>query len=139
MGARRRGRILAVQALYAWDINKQPVEGLCRFEWVDPEEREDLEEAFTFARLLLTGTLQEIEQIDELIRAQLEHWDFSRVSRVELAILRVSVYALRFQPEIPPRVVIDEAIDIAKRFSGDESYRFINGVLDAIHKCGQTQ
>lgn len=139
MGARRRGRILAVQALYAWDINKQPVEGLCRFEWVDPEEREDLEEAFTFARLLLTGTLQEIEQIDELIRAQLEHWDFSRVSRVELAILRVSVYALRFQSGIPPRVVIDEAIDIAKRFSGDESYRFINGVLDAIHKCGQTQ
>ncbi len=139
MGARRRGRILAVQALYAWDINKQPVEGLCRFEWVDPEEREDLEEAFTFARLLLTGTLQEIEQIDELIRAQLENWDFSRVSRVELAILRVSVYALRFQSGIPPRVVIDEAIDIAKRFSGDESYRFINGVLDAIHKCGQTQ
>ena len=139
MGARRRGRILAVQALYAWDINKQPVEGLCRFEWVDPEEREDLEEAFTFARLLLTGTLQEIEQIDELIRAQLEHWDFSRVSRVELAILRVSVYALRFQSGIPPRVVIDEAIDIAKRFSGDESYRFINGVLDAIHKCDQTQ
>jgi len=139
MGARRRGRILAVQALYAWDINKQPVEGLCRFEWVDPEEREDLEEAFTFARLLLTGTLQEIEQIDELIRAQLENWDFSRVSRVELAILRVSVYALRFQSGIPPRVVIDEAIDIAKRFSGDESYRFINGVLDAIHKCDQTQ
>jgi len=130
---------LAVQALYAWDINKRPVEDLGRFEWVDPEEREDLDEAFTFARLLIAGTLAEIEQIDELIRAQLEHWDFSRVSRVELAILRVSVYALRFQSDIPPRVVIDEAIDIAKRFSGDESYRFVNGVLDAIHKCGQAK
>ncbi len=130
---------MAVQALYAWDINKRPVEDLGRFEWVDPEEREDLDEAFTFARLLIAGTLAEIEQIDELIRAQLEHWDFSRVSRVELAILRVSVYALRFQSDIPPRVVIDEAIDIAKRFSGDESYRFVNGVLDAIHKCGQAK
>ncbi len=139
MGARRRGRILAIQAMYAWDINKQPIEDLCRFDWIDPDERPRLEDAITFGRLLLTGALQELEQIDELIRRQLEHWDFSRVSRVELAILRVSVYALRFQTDVPPRVVIDEAIDIAKRYSSDESYRFINGVLDAIHKCGQAQ
>ncbi len=139
MGARRRGRIMAMQALYAWEMSKQPVEELCRFDWLDPGKRPKLEEAVTFARLLLTGTVQEIEQIDELIRAQLEHWDFSRVSRVELAILRVSVYGLRFQADMPPRVVIDEAIDIAKQYSGDESYRFINGVLDAIHKCGQAK
>ncbi len=139
MGVRRRGRILAIQAMYAWDISKQPIEELSGFDWLDPEERSKLEDSITFGRLLLTGTLQELEQIDELIRRQLEHWDFSRVSRVELAILRVSVYALRFQTDVPPRVVIDEAIDIAKRYSSDESYRFVNGVLDAIHKCGQAQ
>lgn len=139
MGARRRGRILAVQALYAWEMTKQPVEQLSQFDWLEPDEQPGAAEALAFARLLVTGTLQELETIDETIRAQLEHWDFSRVSRVELAILRMSVYALRFQPDIPPRVVIDEAVDIAKRYSGEESYRFVNGVLDAIHKCGKKQ
>ncbi len=72
--------------------------------------------------------------IDEKIKEHLEHWDFSRLSRVDLAILRMSVFCLLYQPDIPATVTIDEAIDIAREFGTDDSYRFINGVLDSIQK-----
>lgn len=145
MGIRRRGRIIAFQAIYGWEYTQAPVEDVVLFSWLrqaasaigDPQpdpgpesERED----FTFPRLLVAGTLQNIETIDRAIRDQLEHWDFSRVGKVDLAILRMSVYALLFQPDIPASVTIDEAIDIAKAFGTDESYKFINGVLDGIRR-----
>jgi N utilization substance protein B len=72
--------------------------------------------------------------VDRSIIRQLEHWDFSRLNKVDLAILRISAYCLLFQSDIPPSVTIDEAIDIAKEFGTDDSYRFINGVLDGIRK-----
>ena len=70
----------------------------------------------------------------EYIKRYLEHWDFKRIGKVDLAILRMSIYALKFQPDIPATVTIDEAVDIARAYGSDESYRFINGVLDGILK-----
>jgi N utilization substance protein B len=72
--------------------------------------------------------------VDGAIKRHLEHWDFSRLNKVDQAILRVSVYCLLYQPSIPASVTIDEAIDIAKEYGTDDSYRFINGVLDGIRK-----
>lgn len=145
MGIRRRGRIIAFQAIYGWEFTQAPVEDIVLFNWLrevapgigepQPDPESDVENAdLTFPRLLVAGTLQNIEAIDRSIRDQLEHWDFSRVGKVDLAILRISVYALLFQPDIPASVTIDEAIDIAKAFGTDESYKFINGVLDGIRK-----
>jgi len=136
MGSRRQGRIIAFQALFGWDINHVPVEELLRFPWLDEEhwQRVD-EETTTFARLIVAGTLENLEAIDAAIKAHLENWDFARLARVDLAILRMSVYSLFYQKDIPPSVTIDEAIDIVKEFGSDDSYRFINGVLDGIRRA----
>lgn len=135
MGNRRQGRILAFQALYWWDVARPSVEELLSFSWIEEEaQRQPSAHGYEFARLLIAGTVEHIDEIDRRIRAQLHHWDFERLARVDLAILRVGVYALLFQRDIPASVTIDEAIDIAREFGGDESYRFVNGVLDAVRK-----
>ena len=135
MGSRRKSRILAVQALYSWDMTACEPDALYAFPWRSPTVAED---TLTFARLLVAGTLEHIDEIDRHITAQLEHWDFSRLARVDLAILRVSGYELLFQGDTPATVTIDEAIGIAKEFSDRDSFRFINGVLDGIRKRSNT-
>lgn len=92
------------------------------------------QESIDFARLIAAGTIQNLAKIDEQIKIQLEHWDFSRLNKVDQAILRMGVYSLLFQKDIPASVTIDEAVDISKEYGTDESYRFINGVLDGIRK-----
>ncbi len=136
MGSRRRGRILAIQALYSWEMSDAPLEELTSLSWSDDGKAgEGLDEATSaFARLLITGTVEKIDEVDGMIRKRLENWDFRRLAKVDLAILRMSVYCLLFQKDIPPSVVIDEAIDISKDFGSEDSYRFINGVLDGIRK-----
>ncbi len=135
MGIRRKGRILAFQALFAHELSGMGSAELQTFAWLDPEEQARVrQESRDFARLLIAGTLEKLSDVDGAIVRQLEHWDFSRLNKVDLAILRISAYCLLFQPDIPPSVTIDEAIDIAKEFGTDDSYRFINGVLDGIRK-----
>jgi N utilization substance protein B len=135
MASRRKGRILAFQALYCWEANHPPIEDLTGFHWLDDDKRENLDPVMAgFSRALITGTLENIQDIDKQIRAHLENWDFSRVNRVDLAIMRISVYTLMYQKDMAPSIVINEAIGISKEFGSDDSYRFINGVLDAIRK-----
>ena len=135
MGPRRAGRIIAVQALYAWDVSRAATGDLLEFLWLDEEGLKVLDDAArAFAVYLITGTIENIQEIDACIQKRLEHWDFNRVSRVDLSILRMSVYCFLHVKDIPPSVIIDEAIDISKEFGSDDSYRFINGVLDGIRK-----
>jgi transcription antitermination protein NusB len=140
MGSRRKGRIIAFQSLYRHDLSGADLEELMDFSWLDEDRKSRIpEEAVAFARLLIQGTVEKMAEVDQAIRDQLENWDFSRVGRVDLAILRVSAYCLLHQPDIPPKVTIDEAIDIAKDYGSDDSYRFINGVLDGLRKkAGKT-
>jgi len=135
MGSRRKGRVLAFQALFSWDAVPGSIADLIEFAWMDEEEKEKIaSDSLLFARLLVTGALEKLDDIDSEIKSQLEHWDFERLSRVDLAILRMSVYSLKYQKDIPSSVTIDEAVDISKDFGSDDSYRFINGVLDGIKK-----
>ena len=139
MASRRKGRILAFQALYCWESTGIPVEDLMAFPWIG-DKRETLDEGIAvFARLLLTGTVENIGAIDGMIKRHLQNWDISRLNRVDLAIIRMSVYALIYQGEIAPSIVIDEAIGISKEFGTDDSFRFINGVLDSIRKTLLTE
>ena len=139
MGSRRKGRILAFQALYSWDVHnsqeqKKPIpEGLLDFSWTSQDAVID-EEMAAFSRLLVTGAIENIGPVDEMIQNHLKNWEIKRLNRVDLAVLRMSVYSLMFQTEIPPTIIIDEAIGIAKEFGAEESYRFVNGVLDSIRK-----
>ena len=132
---RRRGRILAFQAMCAWGMGASAIEDLLQFSWLsEKSETSPDEQAFLFPKLLVTGTIENIETIDNLISAHLENWVLERVNSVDKAILRISVYSLLYQKDIPAAVVIDEAINLAKEFGTDDSYKFVNAVLDSIKK-----
>ena len=147
MGKRRKGRILAFQALYAWDTaddKKSALKDLLDFSWIEnnqpfnsnKETDSDEDSTITFSRLLVAGTVENIKTVDTMIRKHLVNWAFSRLTRVDRALLRLSVYELLYQTT-PPRVVIDEAVDISREYGTDDSFRFINGVLDGIRKTLQ--
>lgn len=151
--SRRNARILAVQALYSYDVGKMSLEDLLKLEWIQngsendivPEElKEELDETnesgskaeeYGFARLLIAGTINHIDEIDEKIKAHLSgKWDFSRLNKVTLAVLRISIFAILYQKDLNPTIVIDEAIGISKDFGTDDSFKFINAILDTIRK-----
>jgi len=133
VASRRKGRILAFQALYCWEATHTPVEELMAFSWLENGKQAALDnELADFSRLLIAGTIENVGTVDEMIKKHLQHWDISRLNRVDLAILRMSVYTLIYQGEIAPSIVIDEAIGISKEFGTDDSFRFVNGVLDSI-------
>ena len=134
--ARRKGRILAFQALYSHDLGNVPLDNILDFSWVESStlERLSSDDTLTFARLIISGTLEHLDEIDKLIKDHLVSWDFERLNRVDLAILRMSIYSLLYQKDIPSPIVIDEAIEISKEYGSDESYTFINAMLDNIRK-----
>ena len=133
MGARRKARIIAFQSLYRHDLSGACGEDLLDFSWMDSEKGVS-PDSLAFARLLIQGALDNLPKIDDTIRSQLENWDFTRLNRVDLALLRMSVYCLLYQQDIPPTVTIDEAVDISKTYGTADSYRFVNGVLDGVRK-----
>jgi N utilization substance protein B len=139
MGARRKGRILAFQVLYAWAAagakqREALLPELLDFSWVDGDAQGGGSE--DFARLLVRGVVENSAPVDAMIRRHLKNWDFSRLKPVDLALLRLGVYTLMFQ-DTPPSVVIDEAVSISRDFGTDDSYRFVNGVLDGVRKTLQ--
>ncbi|HHU36850.1 MAG TPA: transcription antitermination factor NusB [Treponema sp.] len=135
MAGRRKGRIIAFQALYAWDVTHRALDELLEFDWVETKKRDKLgEEGLIFPRLIIAGTIENIGEIDRHIEDNLTNWDFDRLNRVDLAIIRISVYSLLYQKDMPPSIVIDEAIDISKEFGGEDAYRFVNAILDSIRK-----
>jgi len=157
MASRRKGRILAFQALYYWDASAKneaqrvPLEELLSFAWLSGPENSDLksgddsgntedfpkkydENTLIFSSALVAGTIENITFVDNMIKDHLVNWDITRINRVDLAILRISVYTLLYQDDIPPSIVIDEAIGISLEFGTDDSYKFINGILDNINK-----
>jgi len=135
MASRRKSRILAFQALYFWESNRVPLEELTCFAWLDDEKLNKLDEGLaSFSRIIVAGTIENIERIDKTIKDHLVNWDITRLNRVDLAILRISVYSLMFQNEISPLIIIDEAIGICMEYGADDSFKFINGVLDNIRK-----
>jgi N utilization substance protein B len=133
VASRRKGRILAFQALYCWDATQVPADELMTFSWLETEKKAVIDDTVVgFSRLLIAGTIENIKAIDEMIKKHLQNWDFSRLNRVDLAILRISAYTLMYQAEMAPSIVIDEAIGISREFGTDDSFRFVNGVLDSI-------
>lgn len=139
--SRRKGRILAFQGLYSWDVGGMEKDDVLSLDWASDDETDsgvDMETS-VFARLLLAGAIENHEKIDALIKQNLKGWDFSRLNKVSLAILRMSIYSLLFQKDISPSIVIDEAVDIAKEYGEDDSFKFVNAVLDNIRKTVPTE
>ena len=134
MGTMHRARVLAFQIIYSWDFEKKSDPELL-FESaknLSPDEFGDAAEAYV--KLTVCGTLENIQTVDNTIRSHLKNWNFDRISRIDLAILRLSAYGLLFQKDTDGKIIINEAVKLAQEFGGDDSYRFVNGVLDAIYK-----
>lgn len=131
---RRRGRILAFQALFAWDAGSLSPDDLLRFSWAERTSKEVHDEDLLFSQLLFLGTVEHINKIDTLITKNLENWDFNRLKLVDKAILRLSTYSLLFQQDTDPRIVINEAVTIARTYGTDDSFKFVNAVLDSIKR-----
>ena len=138
MPSRHRSRQRALQVLYQLDLRKQPVQEAIRsfYDSLYPES-DDAEAPDAppdeFMEWLVQGAATQAEDIDRRICERSEHWRLERMPAVDRNILRLAVYEMN-EGQTPAPVVIDEALELARRFSGDESVAFINGILDAIHK-----
>ena len=137
MAARHKSRQRALQVLYQWDVTKQPVEAaIASFYdtlYSGEEDAENTPERDVFMEELAIGTSQGATEIDQRITDKAAHWKLERMPAVDRNILRLAVYEMTINAT-PAPVVIDEALELARQFSGDESVSFINGVLDAVHK-----
>jgi N utilization substance protein B len=130
-GSRRQGRVLAVQALYPARINlKFSPDYLDKITGLNGQDYN--EDSLTFARTLLNLAEEHLDEADKLIKTVLENWEWDRLCAMDRAILGVAVLELLYLPDVPARVVINEAIEIAKEFSTEKSGIFVNGILDSI-------
>lgn len=130
MGFRRKARELALQMLF--QVEFQPHrETLLKIFW---QEHEALQPVKDFANLLVNGVLQHLSEIDLLIEDAAEHWATKRMATVDRNVLRFAIYELCYLGDIPPRVSVNEAIEVAKKFGNEESGAFINGILDRVLK-----
>jgi transcription antitermination protein NusB len=133
MGSRRKARECALQMLFAADVSQTPPGDLVRTYWSELGDTELEEQAREFATRLALGTLTHTVELDERIRLRAEHWRISRMAVVDRNILRLAVYEFLHEPT-PRTVAINEALEIARRFSTYEATQFINGILDAIKR-----
>jgi N utilization substance protein B len=129
MGTRRKGRELALQALYQIEMTGDPSAAALE---LFLNHFEGSAKAREFARRLISGVVSQRAEIDRLIEQSTEHWKIERMAKVELTILRMATYELVFCPDIPSNVSLDEAIEIGKRYGSGESGAFINGILDQV-------
>jgi N utilization substance protein B len=130
MHQRRKAREIALQVLYEIDVLNIDVNEAVRLFWNNFDAPE---ESRKFSTLLIEGTWDKRDQIDILISSCSENWSLARMSRVDRNILRMAVYELLHCPDIPPKVTLNEAIDLGKVYGSENSGSFINGILDAIY------
>jgi N utilization substance protein B len=133
MGSRRKARECALQMLFAADVAEMPADEVVRSYWAELGETDLDVTAREFATRLAARTLSNLELLDERIRSRAEHWRISRMAVVDRNILRLAVYEFLYEPT-PRTVAINEALEIARRFSTYEATQFINGILDAIKR-----
>lgn len=133
MSLRRKAREHALQMLFEWEIGRQSCSRVEKGFWRNARSEKATR---AFANRLFEGAVGEAAALDELIGRHAQNWRLERMAAIDRAILRLAVYELR-AAETPPRVVINEAVELAKKFSSEEAGAFINGILDAIHKSGE--
>jgi len=127
---RREGRVAALQFLFAWSLNtpKNLSDDLQTFLATLEQPREH----YAFGEELINGVITNVDEIDGRIRGLAHNWDFDRIAKIDLAILRLAIFEMVYRKDIPPVVSINEAIDLSKQFSNLDAKRFINGILDRM-------
>ena len=132
MANRRRSRQRALQILFLWDARRQPVDDVINA-YYDTLLSEEHPLRDPFVSDLVHGTVDHLAEVDEQISKHAEHWRMERMPAVDRNILRLAVYEIKCAGT-PAAVAIDEALELARKFSNEESVQFVNGVLDAVHK-----
>ena len=129
MGTRRTSRELTLKFLYLYDLNKGDLEEQKKlfWDWVGNEQAKD----FTFK--LIDSTLKNLDQVDQIIKKFSDNWEIDRMGTIDRNILRLAACELMFHKNIPGKVAIDEAVEIAKKFGGKQSSDFVNGILDRVN------
>ena len=126
---RRLTREKVLQVLYAYEMSKEPIALIVESNLAElKSEREDYE----FARKLIYEIIKHQEELDRIITSKVAHWEFDRIALIDKIVLDMGICELMYFPDIPPKVTINEAIEVAKTFSTEKSGKFVNGVLDAI-------
>jgi len=140
-GKRRTAREMAVQMLYQSDLGGSPLPNIFATfdlaEYLSGEparQRRRVEDAFQYAQALVRGTIDHREEIDAMIRGQADNWRLERMPPVDRNILRLAIYEMLYERDTPKLVVVDEAIELAKKFGSEQSGRFVNGLLDGLLK-----
>jgi N utilization substance protein B len=136
MASRRRARELALQMLFQWEVGEHTAQHVIstflRSQRVEPEEE-------SFARSLFEGAVSEVDTLDRMIQEHAEHWRLERMAAVDRNVIRLALHELLHYETTPPAVVINEALELARRFSSADSVEFVNGVLDAIRRARATR
>ena len=146
--ARHRAREAALQMLYQWEVGRVSAHEAVRTYWpgrdAPPSEADEHADAVpeavvdelgrTFANALVGGTIARVTETDQLIAAHLKNWRIERVAVIDRLVMRMAIYELLTEQETPAKVIINEAIELVRRFSGEEPVPLINGVLDAVRK-----
>jgi len=127
---RRDGRVAALQFLYAWSINVP--KNLADDLFIFFSNCEQPREHYAFGEELIQGVIAHAVEIDAQIKTLAQNWEFERIAKIDLAILRLAMFEMKYRKDIPPVVSINEAIDLSKQFSNVDSKRFINGILDRL-------
>jgi N utilization substance protein B len=127
---RRDGRVAALQYLFAWSMN--PPKNIAEDLRVFFENMDQPREHYAFGEELIHGVIEHATDIDAHIKGLAHNWEFERIAKIDLAILRVAMFEMIYRKDIPPVVSINEAIDLSKQFSNADAKRFINGILDRL-------
>ncbi len=125
---RRQNRATAFRFLFQWELN--PTDRLREdlAEFIDRLEHD--ENYYTYSFELVDGVLDKIKILDSIIQEIVTNWDFSRIAKADLALLRLALYEIKYRLDVPPVVIIDETLEISKEFSSENSKKFLNGILD---------
>ena len=129
MRKRTKARECALQLLYKYDLTREPPGDLASF-WVEQDEQS--QEIKDFTEELVRGTIKYLEPIDKKLSSFATNWELKRMATVDRNVLRMSSFELLYLEDIPAKVSINEAVDLAKKYSGEESGKFVNGILDRI-------
>jgi N utilization substance protein B len=138
---RHRAREAAVQMLYQWEVGRSSLDEVLETFWLhdDSPAAELSDDHRAFAQKLAAGVVDTVGNVDPVIAESAEHWRIERMNVLDRLIQRLAVYEFLHEPDTPARVIINEALELARTFSNDDSVRFINGILDAIRRRFERQ
>jgi N utilization substance protein B len=132
MGKRRKARVLALQIMYQHDAGPLPVEELFGVFWESQDQQDP--EVRHFTEELVRGAMERLEELDGRIKEYSSHWPPGRMAMIDRNILRLAIFEILHRDDIPPKVTINEYVDIAKKYSTEESGAFVNGILDRTYR-----